>query len=81
MHINTAQKLVNHFGGKAETCKAMEVSGETVRLWLRDGLPLHRAIDFEQKSKGAITAEEILKETKANTRKAQREAQREARAA
>lgn len=74
MNINTAQKLVNHFGGKSETCVALSVSGETVRLWLRDGLPLHRAIEFEQKSRGAVTAEEILKEAKIAARKAQREA-------
>lgn len=65
METKTAQKLVDHFGGKAHTAEAMKVSGETVRLWLRDGLPLHRAIDFEQKSGGAVTAEEILKEAKA----------------
>ena len=64
MENSTAQKLVNHFGGKGQTAEAMNVSGETVRLWLRDGLPLHRAIDFEQRSGGAVTAEEILKETK-----------------
>lgn len=73
METKTAQKLVEHFGGKAQTAKAMEVSGETVRLWLRDGLPLHRAIDFEEKSGGAVTAEEILKEAKVAARDSQGE--------
>jgi hypothetical protein len=72
--MSTAERLVAHFGGKKKTRQAFGVSGETIRLWLRDGLPLHRAIDFEKRSKGAVTAEEILQEAKVAARKTQREA-------
>lgn len=55
-----ASKLVKHFGDKTATAKAFGCHEETVRLWLRDGIPLNRSIEAERLSKGAVTAEQIL---------------------
>lgn len=60
----TAKKLVEHYGSRQEAAEALEVTRETIRLWLRDGIPLERAIEIERTSKGLVTAEEILREAK-----------------
>ena len=59
-----AEVLVKHYGGRQETADALDVTRETIRLWLRDGIPLERAIDIERASKGLVTAERILREAK-----------------
>lgn len=59
-----ARKLIEHFGGRAETEEALDVSRETLRLWLRDGIPLERAVDIERDTDGAVTGEQILKEAR-----------------
>ena len=58
-------KLLKRYGNKKAIAEAMNVHEETVRLWLRDGIPLSKAIDVERDSEGAVTAEEILREAKA----------------
>lgn len=60
--MNTAHKLIRHFGGRKEVAAAMKLNPETVRLWTENGIPLDRAIEIERVSKGAVTAEEILAE-------------------
>lgn len=65
--MKLAEKLVTHYGGRAQAAAAINVNKETIRLWLRDGIPLERALDVEEKSKGVVKAEEVLRE--ARTRK------------
>lgn len=55
-----ATRLIKHFGGKRETAKVFGCDEETVRLWLKRGIPLIRAIDAEHLSRRAVTAEQIL---------------------
>ena len=63
-HMRAAEKLVSHYGDKRAVADALDVHEETIRLWLRDGIPLAKAIDVETRSKGVVTAEEILREAK-----------------
>lgn len=63
--MSCAEKIVQHYGGKDEACKALQINPETLRLWLRDGIPLGKAIYVEQKTGRAVRAEEILKEARA----------------
>lgn len=62
--MNLAEKLVEHFGGRKPAAESLGVSGETIRLWLRDGIPLERAIDVERDTSGAVTAEQVLQAAK-----------------
>jgi len=56
-----AKKLVAHFGdSRSEAARVMRKSTETIRLWLKDGIPMASAIEVETRSGGAVTAEEIL---------------------
>lgn len=59
-----AKRLVEHFGGRAEAARAMSRSTETIRLWLKNGIPVAQAIEVEQKSGGLLTAEAILEDAK-----------------
>lgn len=67
----TAKRLVKHFAGslsdapaRRKTAEALQVHQETIRLWLHNGIPLERALWVEQKTGGAITADEILREAR-----------------
>ncbi len=42
----------------------MEVNRETMRLWLLRGIPLERALDVEEKTGGALTAESVVDEAR-----------------
>lgn len=61
-----AERLIRHYGGRRKAADALEVSGETLRLWKRDGIPLQVALDLEQRCKGVVTAEEILHAARAS---------------
>ena len=58
------RRLVEHFGGRKEAEKAMDVNRETMRLWLLRGIPLERALDVEQKTDGVIPAEAVVDEAR-----------------
>ena len=60
-----ADRLVLHYGGRQKAADALGVTGETIRLWRRDGIPVASALDVEQKSGGIVRAEEILAEARA----------------
>ena len=62
--LKAADRLVKHYGDKKATAKALSVHEETIRLWLRDGIPLAKAIEVETRSAGVVTAEEILREAR-----------------
>lgn len=63
------KRLVKHYGGRSRTAKAMGVTTEAIRLWLRDGISLNRSIHVERRSKGVVTAEEILLDKKRSSRR------------
>jgi hypothetical protein len=65
--MSCAQQLVDHFNGRRETADALDVSTETIRLWLRDGIPLEKALFVETHTRGAVRAEDILREARAKT--------------
>lgn len=53
---------MNHFGSVPVIAREFEVTRETVRLWLRDGIPLKRAHQVEERTAGKIKAAAILRE-------------------
>jgi hypothetical protein len=60
--MSPQQRLYAYYGGSKKTAAtSIGVSEETIRLWLRDGIPLDRSIEIEKKTEGFVTAEEILK--------------------
>jgi hypothetical protein len=59
--------LEQHFGNRAKTIAALGINPETWRLWMRDGIPLSKALMVEKKSKSAVTAEMILNEARRMT--------------
>ena len=63
--MSPQQRLYAYYGGSRKTAaEALDVTRETIRLWLLKGIPLDRAIWIEKKTQGFITAEEILKHAK-----------------
>lgn len=62
--MTCAKRLVEHFNGRKEAAEGMKVSAETIRLWLRDGIPLERAVDVENATGGIISGEDILREVR-----------------
>lgn len=58
------KRLVEHFQGREKAAEAFDISGESIRLWRKKGIPLDRALEVERRTKGAITAEEILAEAR-----------------
>lgn len=59
-----AKRLVDHFGGRPETAKHLGRTAESVRLWLKNGIPVANAIEVEKLTDGLVTAEEILADAK-----------------
>tara|TARA_R110000868_G_scaffold150390_1_gene373560 strand:+ start:2591 stop:2797 length:207 start_codon:yes stop_codon:yes gene_type:complete len=62
--MKTADRLVAHFGDREKTCAALDINPETLRLWLRDGIPLSKSLFVEQKTKRKIWAEDIVREAR-----------------
>lgn len=63
--MKTADKLVAHCDGDKKAAAAwLGIHEETLRLWLRDGIPLAKAIEVETRSNGVVKAEEVLREAR-----------------
>jgi DNA-binding transcriptional regulator YdaS (Cro superfamily) len=63
--MSPQQRLYAYFGGSRKTAaERLGVTTETIRLWLRDGIPLNRSVWIEKKTEGFVTAEEVLRWTK-----------------
>jgi hypothetical protein len=62
--MNVAQQLVEHFGGVDQTAQTLNINRETLRLWLRDGIPPKRWLEIEKRTSGAITADQLLEEAR-----------------
>lgn len=63
--MRPAQKLVEHYKTRGRTADALGVTRETIRLWLNHGIPLERALYVEKKSRGVVTAQEVLDDARA----------------
>jgi len=60
--MSPQQRLYAYYGGsRKEAAEALNVTRETIRLWLLRGIPIHRALYVERKTQGFVTVEEILK--------------------
>ena len=53
------EKIIEHFGSKAELAKALGVDRAAVSWWLRNGLPAGRAVEIERASNGKFKAVDI----------------------
>jgi hypothetical protein len=63
--MSPQQRLYAYYGGNKKTAAAaLDVTTETIRLWLKKGIPLDRSIWIEKKTQGFVTAEEILRHAK-----------------
>lgn len=58
------QRMYAYYGSRKTAAEALKVTTETIRLWLKNGIPLDRAIFIEKKTQGFVTAEEILRHAK-----------------
>jgi hypothetical protein len=63
--MSPQQRLYAYYGGSRRTAaEGLKVTTETIRLWLKKGIPLERALYVEKKTHGFVTAEEILRHAK-----------------
>jgi len=63
--MSPQQRLYAYYAGSRKIAAAsLGVTTETIRLWLKKGIPLDRAIFIERKTQGFVTAEEILRHAK-----------------
>jgi len=62
--MTAAEKLAQHYGDRFKAAAALKINKETFRLWLRDGIPLAKAVWVETASGGIVKAEQILRECK-----------------
>lgn len=52
-------KIIEHFGSRAELARALGVERAAVTQWLRFGLPSARAIEIERLTNGLFKATDI----------------------
>jgi hypothetical protein len=60
---NPALKLIKLYGSNAAVGRQFSVSGEAVRMWLKNGIPPDRALDVEDGTRETafpISAMEVL---------------------
>lgn len=59
--MSPQQRLYAYYGGsKKSAADAFKVHQETIRLWLKRGIPLERAHLVEKTTQGFVKADEIL---------------------
>ncbi len=54
------QQIIDHFGGKAELARALQVERAAVSWWIRYGLPAQRAVQIERMTEGRFKAIDIM---------------------
>lgn len=60
--MSPQQRLYAYYGGSVKTAAlSLKVHEETVRIWLKKGIPIQRSMYVEKKTDGFVTAEEILR--------------------
>jgi hypothetical protein len=62
--MKITDRLIKHYKGRLATAAALDIHEETLRLWQHRGIPLSKAIWLERRTRGIVTAEEILREAK-----------------
>jgi len=55
------QKLLKYYGTHEKIAKAFKVKTQAITYWKVNGIPSDRAIEVEKKTKGAVTAMDVLK--------------------
>jgi hypothetical protein len=60
--MRTAERLVTHYGSRRLAADVLGVTVETIRLWLKNGIPPNSALDVEHRTNRLITAEEVIQE-------------------
>lgn len=68
MLMRILDRLISHFGSKQETASAFNIGMEALRLWGIRGVPLFRALDIERATGGAVSADDVLLEARAQGR-------------
>lgn len=54
-------KLHDYYKTHEAISKAFDMSRQAVTLWKRNGIPVNRALEVEKKTRGAITAMDVLR--------------------
>jgi len=55
------EKLHKHFGTHEKIAQAFGVKPQAMTYWKREGVPTDRAMEVEKKTKGKVTALDVLK--------------------
>jgi len=55
------KKLHDYFKTHDKIAEVFNVERQAVTHWKRDGIPAKRALEVEKKTKGAVTAMDVLK--------------------
>lgn len=55
------EKLITFYATHEAIAKAFKVKRQAITRWKKDGIPTKRAIEVERKTKGAISAMDVLR--------------------
>ena len=55
------EKLHDYYKTHDAIAAAFKVSRQNITLWKRNGIPVHRALEIEKKTRGKITAMDVLR--------------------
>jgi hypothetical protein len=71
--VNPAERLLKLFGSRQAVADEFDVSTESVRLWLKHGIPADRALEVQDATKSLkdpIAATDVLKFLQARNNRA-----------
>ena len=55
------EKLHDHYKNHDAIAKAFNMTRQAVTIWKQKGIPANRALEVEKKTRGAITAMDVLR--------------------
>jgi hypothetical protein len=56
------EKLHEHYKSHDEIARVFNMTRQAVTLWKQKGIPCNRALEVEKKTRGTITAMDVLRE-------------------
>jgi len=59
--MSAFKKLHDYYGSHDAIAEAFKVERQNVTHWKKKGIPAKRALEVEKKTKGAVTAMDVLK--------------------
>jgi DNA-binding transcriptional regulator YdaS (Cro superfamily) len=59
--MTPADRLLKHFKTRKAFAMAFGVTEQTISNWINGGLPIHRAVEIERVSGGAVRVEQIFR--------------------